>query len=171
MQSEVLVTVLLRETESDLAIKDQVKLAEVLKALDDRLVGNEHAAVELRNEKGEELSSCLHHGALVILEAEDVIEVADHGIEELLDELVAKARLQLQQEVVAIDQLLVVVGERLLNVDLDLVVENLGERLAHPRVVKLDEPDVHLVALGLNDIDISLSLQEVIHGAHDNRKH
>ena len=64
-----------------------------------------------------------------------------------------------------------IMSKAFLNIDLDFIVKNLRKRLAHSRVVELDEPNINLVALGLDDIDISLSLQEVIHSAHDNRKH
>ena len=55
-----------------------------------------------------------------------MLEIINHGFEEGLDELVAQSRLQLLQKLVAINQLFVVVRQRLLNVHLNLVVEDPG---------------------------------------------
>ncbi len=103
----------------------------MFKTLDDGLVCDEHAAVELRDEKGQELGSCLHDISLVVFVAENVVKVSYHWLEKLLDELIAKSRLELQKEIISIDQLLVVVCQRFLYVNLDLIVENLRQRLAH----------------------------------------
>ena len=97
-----------------------------------------------------------------------MLEVIDHRLEQLFDKLVSEAWLELQKELVAIDELLVIVGKGLLDVHLDLVVENLGQRLAHARVVQLDQPDVNLVALRLHNVDVSLKGEKSVDGAHDN---
>jgi len=126
VQREVLVAVLLRQTQSDFASKDQVKLTEVLQALDDSLVGNENSAVELRNKESEELGACLHNVALVIFVPKHMIEVSYHRLKQFFDELISQPRLELEQEVVAINEFLVVMSQWLFNVELDLVVEDLG---------------------------------------------
>ena len=99
----------------------------MFQALDDRLVGNENTAVEHRNEKGQELSASFADRALIVLISEHVIEVANHWLEQLLDQLVPQARLELHQELVTVDELLVVVRQRLLNVHLDFIVKDLRE--------------------------------------------
>ena len=117
----------MRQTERHFALEDQVELAEVLLALDDRLIGDENTTVEHRNEEGQELSASLADGALIVLISEHVIEVANHRLEQLLDQLVPQARLELHQELVTVDELLVVVRQRLLNVYLDFIVKDLRE--------------------------------------------
>ena len=117
----------MRQTERHFALEDQVELAEVLLALDDRLIGDENTTVEHRNEESQELSASLADGALIVLISEHVIEVANHRLEQLLDQLVPQARLELHQELVTVDELLVVVRQRLLNVYLDFIVKDLRE--------------------------------------------
>ena len=127
VEREVLVPVFVRQTERHLALEDQVELTEVFQALDDRLVGDENTAVEHRNEEGQELSASFADRALIVLISEHVIEVANHWLEQLLDQLVPQARLELHQELVTVDELLVVVRQRLLNVHLDFIVKDLRE--------------------------------------------
>ena len=142
----------------------------MFKTFDDGLVCDEHATIELWNKEGQELSACLHDISLVVFVAENVVKVSNHRLEKLLNELITKSRLELQKEVISIDQLLVVVSQRLLNVNLDLIVKDLWQRLAHSWIVQFDKPNVDLITLGFNDIDVTLGWQETIHSAHDDRE-
>ena len=63
-----------------------------------------------------------------------------------------------------------IVSQRLLNVHLDLVVEDLWQRLAHARIIQLDKPDIDLITFSLNNIDISLRRQKCVHCAHNDRE-
>ena len=85
VESEILVTVLLRKTHRDLALEDKIKLTKVLLTLDDGLVCDKDTTVESRNEEGQELSSSFTDLAGLILIPENVVEVADHWLKELLD--------------------------------------------------------------------------------------
>ena len=83
----------------------------MLQTLDDCLIGNENSAIELRDEESEELSACLHNVALVIFVSEHMVEVSNHRLKKLFDELIAEPGLELEQEIVAIDELLVVMSQ------------------------------------------------------------
>lgn len=98
----------------------------MLQTLYDSLVCDEYATVQHAHEESKEFGASLSDRTLLILVAEQVLEIINHGFEEGLDELVAQSRLQLLQKLVAINQLLVVVRQRLLNVHLYLVVEDPG---------------------------------------------
>ena len=47
-----------------------------------------------------------------------------------------------------------IVGEALLDVDLDFVVENARQLLAHPRIVQLDQPDIDILDFAINDVGL-----------------
>jgi hypothetical protein len=113
------------QTDRHRSLENQVKFTELLKSFHHRLIGDENTAIKLGHEEGEELISALK--ALLVLEK--MLEILNHGVEKLNDELVAESGFQLIQIVISIDKLLVVVQEGLLDVDLDLLVEDLGETL------------------------------------------
>ena len=81
LQGEVLVPVLLGQTQRHLPIENQIQLAKVLIALNNRLICDEDAAVQLGDEESEELGACFDFRALLVLVAEYVLEVVDHGLE------------------------------------------------------------------------------------------
>ena len=56
-------------------------------------------------------------------------EISDHWAKQFHDKLVPQSGFQLIQVLISIDELLVIIVQRLLDVDLDLFIENLGQRL------------------------------------------
>ena len=56
-------------------------------------------------------------------------EISDHWAKQFHDKLVPQSGFQLIQVLISIDELLVVIVQRLLDVDLDFFVKNLGQRL------------------------------------------
>lgn len=127
IEREILVLVFLGQTQGNTALKDEIEFAEVFQAAHNSLIGYKYSTIERRHEESEEFVARLQ--PVIVLE--QMFKVFDHGREELLDEFVAQARLHLIQKVVAINQFVVVVCQRLLNVDLDFVVENPWQGLAH----------------------------------------
>lgn len=85
VEREVLISVLVRQAQSHRTVKDQVELAEMLKSLNDGLVGDENTTVEGRNEEGEEFSSSVIICALIIYIAEYVFEIVNHRLEQRID--------------------------------------------------------------------------------------
>ena len=109
VQREVLISILVRQAQRDFAVEDQVELAEVLQPLDNGLVGDEYSAVECRDEEGQEFGASFTHDTLVVLVAEHVIEIANHWLEKLFNKLISQSRLELHEELIAIDEFLVIV--------------------------------------------------------------
>jgi hypothetical protein len=100
------------------------------------------------HEVADELVPALEALAQVLV-GEEVRELGLHeGAEEFLDQLSAKLGLELLEEGVALGEFLMVVEHRVFDVDLDLVVEDFGERLAGATVVQLNKPHVDLLKLG-----------------------
>lgn len=58
---------------------------------------------------------------------------------------------QLVQEIIPIDQFFVIVQHRLLNIKLDFVIKNSGQRFGSSGVVQFDQPNVHLLELVLHE--------------------
>lgn len=81
----------------------------MLEALDDGLIGDKDATVELGDEEGKEFGTRLHDLLLLVHIKEDMLKVFNHGHEKLTDQLKAQSRFKLHQKIVIIDQLLVVV--------------------------------------------------------------
>lgn len=163
MQLEILILVLDSQADGHTALEDHVQLREVFALFDHRLVGDEHTAVERTDEVGHEFFASLN-----VLKHEQVTEVVEELLEKHLDQLESHRRLELLQEIVSFDQFLVIEGERLFDVELDLVVQNLGQGLAHSRVVQLDEPDINFLELALNNVAATaVDEQNVVDGAHD----
>lgn len=74
---------------------------------------------------------------------------------------------QLVQEIIPIDQFFVIVQHRLLNIKLDFVIKNSGQRFGSSGVVQFDQPNVHLLELVLHEFLAWRVYQEnIVNGAH-----
>jgi len=109
----------------------------------------------------------------LLVESEYSVKVLKERFREaFLNQSSSQTRFQLIEELIALDYLLVVIDNRLIDVHLDLVVEDRWQLFAHASVIQFDQPQVHCVLVAFLVFSIiSLAAHEnIIHEAHENRE-
>lgn len=168
VKSEVFSHILDIQTKRYTSFENHVEFGKDLAFLHDGLVGDEDTAVEFRREETDELFPC---GLVLVLE-ESSREVVKEGLlKQHVNQPEAEAGLQLVQEFVAMDKLLVVVNDGLVDVQSDLGVKHVRQLLAHARVVQAHQPFVNLLELGRVFFIILVFIENVVDEAHHDGEH
>lgn len=168
VKSEVLSHILDIQTKRYTSFENHVQFGKDLAFLHDGLVGDKDTAVEFRREETDEFFAC---GLVLILEESSGEVVKEGLLKQHINQPKAEAGLQLVQEFVAMDKLLVVVNDGLVNVQSDLGVEHVRQLLAHARVVQVHQPFINLLELGRVFFIILAFIKNIVDEAHHDGEH
>jgi hypothetical protein len=147
VKCEVLILILVRKRKRYSSLKHHEHLTEEFSFLDDRLISDEHSAVEARDKVADELLATLQLLATVVIRKQVVEVYVNESLEKLRDKFWTKLWLKLVEEFVAMCQFLVVMSHWFLNVISDFLVENSRQRFWWARVVELHKPYINLFKL------------------------
>ena len=108
----------MRQADGDCSLVDKIQLWEVFTTFHNCLVCNKDSAVESWYEESKEFCACV----LLLWSFKQVVEIMDHGLEQLTDKFVSKIWFQLVKEIKLIDKFFVIIEEWLIDVEFDFIV-------------------------------------------------